>query len=78
MQETNTASLGSKLTYKIYTVTTKDGEQFNQSIDQAIQPDCFFVWQPHVFVTNSRYKVEVFNDANKLLCSKSFELIAGK
>ena len=77
MKINSTLSLGTKLTYKIYTVGKNAEEKFSKSVDQTIQPDWMMAWEPYVFATGAKYNVKIFNDADKMICSKSFELIAG-
>ena len=78
MKVGGTSGLGTKLVYKIFTVDKKGIEKLTMSLDQSIKQDWFFAWMPYIFPTNIKYKVQVFNDADKMICSKSFELIAGK
>lgn len=70
--------LGSKLVYKIFSVDKAGEEKQTNSFEQAINADWYSAWQPYVFATNASYKVQVFNDADKMISSKTFELIAGK
>ena len=78
MEVKSAAALGSKLTYKIFTVGKNAEEKLIQSLDQTIQPDWFMAWNPYIFPTNTKYNVKIFNEADKMICSKSFELVAGK
>lgn len=77
MKINSTVTLGTKLTYKIYTVGKNLEEKFSKSVDQSIQADWLMAWEPYVFATGAKYNVKIFNDADKMICSKSFELIAG-
>jgi hypothetical protein len=77
MKINSTITLGTKLTYKIYKVDKNGEEKFSQLVDQSIQPDWMMAWEPYTFATNAKYTIKVFNDADKMICSKSFELIAG-
>ena len=78
MKVKSSFALGSKLTYKIYKVGKNAEEKFSESLDQSIQPDWLMAWDPYTFTTNTKYSIKVFNDADKMICSKSFELVAGK
>ena len=76
MRVQSTESLGSKLTYKLFTVTAT-GETMLTTLDQTIMPDWLMAWQPYNFATNTKYSVQIFNDQNKMICDKKFELVAG-
>lgn len=78
MKVSSDVSMGTKLTYKIFTLNSKGEETSAESFSQDIKPDWTFAWAPYLFPTNTRYNVKVFNDADKMLCSKVFELVAGK
>lgn len=77
MKINSSIALGTKLIYKIYKVDKNAEEKFSQLLDQNIQADWFMAWEPFNFATNTKYNIKVFNDANNMICSKSFELIAG-
>ncbi len=76
MRVQSTESLGSKLTYKLFTVSAT-GETMLTTLDQTIMPDWLMAWQPYNFATNTKYSVQIFNDQNKMICDKKFELVAG-
>lgn len=70
--------MGTKLTYKIFALAKDGSEKLTHSFDQAIKEDWLMVWQPYLFATDAKYRVEVLNGLDKMICSKSFELVAGK
>ncbi|HRG88552.1 MAG TPA: hypothetical protein PLW44_05990 [Chitinophagales bacterium] len=76
MRVQSTESLGTKLTYKLFTVSAT-GETMLTALDQTIMPDWLMAWQPYNFATNTKYSVQIFNDQNKMICDKKFELVAG-
>ncbi len=78
MKVNSEVSLGTKLTYKIFALNSKGEETLSESFSQDIKPDWLFAWMPYPFPTNAKYNIKVFNDVDKLLCSKAFELVAGK
>ncbi len=63
-----------KLIYKMYSVNKKGEEVYINTLEQSIQPEWIYAWQPAFFNTPGKYTVKVYNDANRLLNSKSFEL----
>lgn len=76
MRVQSSESLGTKLTYKLFTVSPT-GESILTALDQTIMPDWLMAWQPYNFATNTKYNVQIFNDQNKMICDKKFELVAG-
>ena len=77
MEVKSTDALGAKLTYKIFSVGKNSEEKLVQSLDQNLQADWMMAWEPYVFPTNTKYSVKVYNEANIVICSKSFELVGG-
>lgn len=70
--------MGAKVTYKIFAVDKTGSEKLSYAFDQPIKEDWLSVWQPYVFATDAKYRVEVLNGEDKIICSKAFELVAGK
>ena len=63
-----------KLIYKLYSVNKKGEETYINTLEQSIQPEWIYAWQPAFFNTPGKYTVKVYNDANRILNTKSFEL----
>ncbi|MFN8323159.1 MAG: hypothetical protein U0T74_10925 [Chitinophagales bacterium] len=63
-----------KLIYKLYSVNKKGEETYINTLEQSIQPEWIYAWQPAFFNTPGKYTVTVYNDANRILNTKSFEL----
>ena len=63
-----------KLIYKLYSVNKKGEEVYINTLEQSIQPEWIYAWQPAFFNTPGKYIVKVYNDANRILNTKSFEL----
>ncbi len=76
MQILNSRGLSSsKVTYKIFSVGKGGEETYSHSLVQEIQKSWDSSWQPEMFDSPGTYLIKVYNDADLLICSKSFELI---
>ena len=76
MQIKNPRGLSSdKVTFKIFSVGKGGEETFSHSLVQNIQKEWDSSWQPEIFDSPGTYLIKVYNDADLLICSKSFELL---
>jgi hypothetical protein len=77
MKISSSQPLGVKLIYKIFNVTAT-GEEFDTTFEQSLGADWLYAWMPYNFLTNRKYNIKIYNNSNDLICSKTFELVAGK
>lgn len=62
--------------FKIYKVSKTGEEKFETMLQQNIKPDWLYAWMPYTFDSPGKFNVKIYNESDKLLCSKTFELIA--
>ena len=62
-----------QLTYKVYNVISEGNEVLRDEYAQKIESTWYFAWQPFTLPSPGKYKVNVYNDKNKLIASKGFE-----
>ncbi len=60
---------------KIFSVGKGGEETYSHSLVQKIEKGWDMCWQNDKFPSPGTYLIKVYNDANLLICSKSFELI---
>jgi hypothetical protein len=64
--------------FKIYSVSATGEEKFVDMVMQKIESTWFMAWSPYSFDSPGKYTVKVFGADDKLMCTKSFELMAFK
>ena len=77
MRVKSETALGPKLTYKVYSIDKDKKEKLFREYDQTLQPEWLMAWEPYNFPTGAKYNVKIYNAANIVICSQSFELIKG-
>ena len=71
----NTPIGASMVLFKIYRVGKTGEEKFETMLQQGIKPDWLYAWMPYTFDSPGKFNVKIYNESDKLLCSKTFELI---
>ena len=63
-----------KIIYKVFNVGAKGEETYYNTFVQSIQSGWDSSWQPDHFPTPGIFMVRVYDETDKEMCSKSFEL----
>ena len=64
-----------KLTFKIYSVEKDGEEKYDSMIEEPVQDDWVFAWEPYLFKSAGKYHVKIYNGKEELICSKNLEVL---
>lgn len=62
-----------KLSFKVFTVGSTGMEKLYETLEQDIEANWIYAWKAATVPTPGKYKVRVYDEKSKMVCTKGFD-----